>query len=91
MKKIVARFFVKKDSIAAFKDLAAAIVEKTRKEKGCLFYGLFEDVARPGVFLFYEEYRDQAAVDLHMSSVYLQAFLRDSAKMQSKKPIVDII
>ncbi len=91
MKKIVARLFIKDSSIAAFKSLIPELIEKTRAEKGCLCYSLFEDVTCPGAFLFYEEYRDQAAVNLHMSSAYLQSFLRDSAEMQSRKPIIDII
>ena len=91
MKKIVARLFIKKDSIPAFKGYASEIIEKTRQEKGCLFYSLFEDVACPGEFLFYEEYRDQAAVDQHMRSAYLQAFLKNAAEMQSKDPILHMV
>jgi quinol monooxygenase YgiN len=91
MKRIVARFFIKNDSIDAFKCLAAELVEETRKEEGCLFYSLFEDAACPGEFLFYEEYQNQAAVDLHIGSAYFQVFSKGSAEMQSKKPVIDII
>ena len=91
MKRIVARLFVKEESVAAFKGLFAGLAEKTRQEDGCLFYCLYEDVARPGDFLCYEEYCDQAAVDRHMGSAHLQAFLKGTASLQARPPIVDFL
>jgi quinol monooxygenase YgiN len=70
-KRVIARIFIKNESIEAFKKQADVIIQKTRSEKGCLFYSLFEDVSRSGEFLFYEEYADQAALDIHFKSEYL--------------------
>ena len=75
----------------AFKKQANVIIQKTRNEKGCLFYSLFEDVSRPGEFLFYEEYADQAALDIHFKSEYLKIFRTKIHDLCSKDAIVDVI
>jgi quinol monooxygenase YgiN len=90
-KKVIARFFIKNESIESFKKQAAVIIQKTRKEKGCLFYSLFQDVSSPGEFLFYEEYASQEALDIHSNSEYLKTFRTIVSNMQSKEKVVDII
>ena len=90
-KKVIARFFIKNESIESFKKQAAVIIQKTRKEKGCLFYSLFQDVSSPGEFLFYEEYASQEALDIHSNSEYLKIFRTSISNMQSKEKVVDII
>jgi quinol monooxygenase YgiN len=90
-KRVIARLFIKPESIMVFKKLSAQMVEKTNKEEGCIFYSLFEDVARPGEFLFYEEYKDQAALEIHQKSEYLANFRKVNADMHAKKPIIDVV
>ena len=90
-KKVIARLFIKKGSIEAFKKYAALIIPQTRKEKDCLFYSLFEDIAQPGEFIFYEEYADQEALDVHFNSPYLRTFRDSVSSMQAKEKIVEII
>ena len=90
-KKVIARLFIKNESIESFKKQAAVIIQKTRKEKGCLFYSLFQDVSSPGEFLFYEEYASQEALDIHSNSEYLKTFRTIVSNMQSKEKVVKII
>jgi quinol monooxygenase YgiN len=47
-------------------------IEKFREEDGCLGYTLLEDRKRPGRFMTYERWRDQAALTAHMSSTTMQ-------------------
>ena len=90
-KKVIARLFIKNESIESFKKQADEIIQKTRKEKGCLFYSLFQDVTITGEFLFYEEYASQEALDIHSNSEYLKIFRTSISNMQSKEKVVDII
>ena len=90
-KKVIARLFIKNESIESFKKQAVEIIQKTRKEKGCIFYSLFQDVSSPGEFLFYEEYARQDALDIHSNSEYLKTFRTIVSNMQSKEKVVDII
>jgi quinol monooxygenase YgiN len=90
-KRVIARLFIKKESIDSFKDKAAVIIQKTRKEKGCLFYSLFQDLSCPGEFLFYEEYADQKALEIHFNSAYLKTFRTGVSNMQFKEKVVEVI
>jgi quinol monooxygenase YgiN len=90
-KKVIARLFIKNESIESFKKQTVEIIQKTRKEKGCIFYSLFQDVSSPGEFLFYEEYASQDALDIHSNSEYLKTFRTSVSKMQSKEKVVDIV
>ena len=90
-KKVIALLFIRNESIESFKKQAAVIIQKTRKEKGCLFYSLFQDVTITGEFLFYEEYASQDALDIHSNSEHLKTFRTIVSNMQSKEKVVDII
>jgi quinol monooxygenase YgiN len=41
--------------------------------------------------LFYEEYKDQAALEIHQKSEYLANFRKVNADMHAKKPIIDVV
>jgi len=74
MKVIVARVKVKEGQEAAFISVAGVLVEATRKEPGCLFYTLYQSPMDPKSFIFYEEYKDQAAFESHGSSDHFKIF-----------------
>ena len=90
-KTVIARLFIKEKLTQDFKEQAAVIIQKTRTEKGCLFYSLFQDVSHPGEFLFYEEYASKEALDIHFKSEYLKTFRASIIHMQSKDSVVEII
>ncbi|MBF0619577.1 MAG: antibiotic biosynthesis monooxygenase [Candidatus Omnitrophica bacterium] len=90
-KKVIARLFIKEGSLAAFKKEADVVIKNTRAEKGCLFYSLFQDAQSPTDFLFYEEYTDQAALDVHFNSAYLAAFRQVVAGMALKSTVVEVV
>jgi quinol monooxygenase YgiN len=90
-KKVIALIFIKNESIETFKKQAVALIQKTRNEKGCLFYSLFQDISNPGEFLFYEEYANQDALDIHFKSGYLETFRTSMSTLQSQEAVIDII
>ena len=57
----------------------AALITPSRAEEGCLRYELSVSPDQPGTFLFYESFRDQAAIDAHVASAHFQAFLKARA------------
>ena len=73
-KIVVARVTVKEGQEAAFTAVASVLVEATRKEAGCLFYTLYQSPMDPKSFIFYEEYKDQAAFDFHSNSDHFKTF-----------------
>lgn len=50
-----------------FRDLRAAI---ERGEPDCLYYSLLKSRTNPRAYLVEEQYRDEAAFDVHQSSAY---------------------
>lgn len=54
------------------------LIGPTRSEPGCVDYVLFELKESPGTFYMREAYKDKAALDSHMASPHLQAFLARS-------------
>jgi quinol monooxygenase YgiN len=56
------------EAAATMKELA----EATRQEPGCIHYIPVQDPEDPRNFLFYEQYRDQAAFEEHGASEHFQ-------------------
>jgi|SRR5579871_1409968 len=52
------------------------LVTPTRSEPGCLGYELNTSSEKPGTFLFYEKFANQAALDAHVNSPHFQGFLK---------------
>jgi quinol monooxygenase YgiN len=69
MKKIIgARVKVRADKVDAFLAAAQPLVAGSRAEAGCISYTLYQDPSDRTVFFFFEEWRDQAAVDAHFAA-----------------------
>ena len=53
------------------------LVNKSRQDKGNVFYSHLEDVYTKNQFLIVENWADQAAVDAHNKTEHLQDFLKN--------------
>jgi quinol monooxygenase YgiN len=62
----------KGDALAALLAEQAAAVRQA--EPGCLVYRPHRSAKDPALFLFYEQYRDDAAFDFHRKAPHLAAF-----------------
>ena len=62
----------KGDALAALLAEQAAVV--LREEPGCLVYRAHRSVSDPDLFLFYETYENEAALDGHRRAPHLAAF-----------------
>ncbi|AZB41344.1 antibiotic biosynthesis monooxygenase [Bacillus sp. FJAT-42376] len=56
-----------------FAEMKKAIAP-SRAEEGCISYDLHRSKEDPGVFVFYENWKDQAAVDSHMQAPHYKAY-----------------
>jgi quinol monooxygenase YgiN len=88
-KVIVARVAVKSGQEAAFIGVASKLVEATRQEAGNLFYSLYMSPLNPTEFIFYEEYKDDAAFQAHSESAHFAAFADAIKDMTAGDLIVD--
>jgi quinol monooxygenase YgiN len=62
----------KGDALAALLTEQAAVVRKA--EPGCLAYRPHRSTKDPDVFVFYEQYRDEAAFDAHRKAPHLASY-----------------
>ncbi|WP_336973783.1 putative quinol monooxygenase [Sphingobium aromaticiconvertens] len=70
---VVAILTSKPDKADALRDLLIPATEAFRQEDGCRAYSLHEDIKRPGRFMTYEVWRDEAALAAHMESPTMKA------------------
>ena len=72
MFSLVARFKATAGHEEALKAALLPCVAPTRAEAGCHTYVLHQAAEDPALFIFYEVWRDQAALDAHMESAHFK-------------------
>ncbi len=70
---LVAELQVKAGEEVAVKEALLAMVSPTRKEPGCLCYNLHQSKKDKTVFMFYEQWASQAALDAHGKTPHMAA------------------
>lgn len=55
--------------------LSRQMTEETRKEPGCLHYLVHQSKDNPRRFAFYEQYRDEAALEAHWAAPHYAQFI----------------
>lgn len=74
-KKIIgAKLTIKADKVDDFIAAAKTIIAASRAEPGCVSYTLYQDPYNKTVFFFFEEWKDQAAIDTHFAMPHFKAF-----------------
>ncbi|MCZ2495839.1 antibiotic biosynthesis monooxygenase [Xylophilus sp. Kf1] len=71
--QIVATMVARPDQADAVRALLVATIDDFRVEPGCSGYILTEDRRRPGRFMTYETWSDEAALAAHMHSPAMTA------------------
>lgn len=62
------------EKAAEFEALFRAYVSPSREEAGCIEYHMLRDTQDPTLFIFYEIWASQAALDEHSSLPHMKAF-----------------
>ena len=74
----------------AFKDYLKNLVEKSRQDQGNLFYTYLIDGLDENKFMIVENWADQAAIDAHNETAYLQDFLQNARSYLTKDFVIRI-
>lgn len=90
MIKVVAKSIVKSDQIETYKNSVRELIEKTRKEAGCISYQLFQDIKNAKVFTFIEEWESEDALNKHMSSKHFQEIVPKLAQLREQNSEINI-
>lgn len=71
---LIVNFTVAEANLEEAKRLIAQLEEHTRREPGCVEYRGHQSTDDPCRFVFYELYRDQAALDAHRATPHYAKF-----------------
>lgn len=72
---VVAKVMAKKESVAAVRSELLKLIAPTRNEEGCIEYRLHQDHDDPAVFIFYENWQNEASLVRHMESSHFKDYL----------------
>lgn len=76
-----ARFQAKPEFLIELRDRLFEMVDLTIQEPGCLFYNLHNDRDDESIFYFLEGWKDQAALQLHDATSYVQAIIANAPRL----------
>jgi len=70
----------KQETTVALRTMLLDMVVNSRKEEACIHYDLHES-AGDRTFIFQEEWKDQAGLDLHNKQPYILAFVAQADQL----------
>lgn len=76
---VIATLTIRPGSLEALRGPAAACMEATLKEDGCISYELFSSVVDPEKLVFVEKWETRAALTAHSKSEHLVAWRETSS------------
>lgn len=86
MKLIIGTWTIQEQKREDFIQLCQWITPLSHEEEGLISYRFTEDQLAPNTFIFVEEWRDQAAIDFHVSQAYFKEFMEKATPML-KQPL----
>jgi quinol monooxygenase YgiN len=88
---LIALLVAQPDKIDATKKFLLELVDKTRRESGCVEYHLHQTENNPAEFTFYESWTKRADWDLHMTRPYVQAIAHRSKELLAVTPQIKLL
>jgi quinol monooxygenase YgiN len=73
---VIARVRAKAGQESRLRQELQSLLAPTRAEAGCISYDLHQSQSDPALFVFYENWTSQAALDAHFQTPHLQAHLK---------------
>lgn len=87
---VVARMKVQSGKESEFETMVKEIIPQVEKEEGTLQYTLSRAQANPLEYLFFEKYRDQEAINSHMTTEYFKEMSKKLAGVLDGAPVIEI-
>ena len=91
MKKIIAAHLtLKSEKMESFINYTKELIEKSRAEEGNISYTLYQNPTDPVKFIFFEEWMNQEAIELHFATAHFQDFEQVLANYVAEPPVITI-
>lgn len=84
---VVAKVVARKDSVDLVKAELLRLIAPTRNEQGCIEYRLHQDHDDPAVFIFYENWQNEASLARHMESDHFRNYVSAVDGMLAEKVV----
>ena len=84
MVTLIAQNEVKIEHLSEALGLYKELVQKTREESGCIKYDLYVDEKNENHFTFFEEWKDEAALEAHRNSENFTRIIPQLTLLRSK-------
>ena len=87
--RVVAKHVVKEDGKEEFVAILQELVQKTRLEKGCISYSLYESLDDPNIVTMLEEWESKEALDTHIKTEHFTRIIPQTGKFLSVPVAID--
>lgn len=78
---VLAKVKAKEGMVKEVKQELMSLVATTRSEPGCIDYNLHQSTDDESLFMFYENWTSKQALDEHIQTPHLQAFIAKADKL----------
>ncbi len=88
---IVAKITLKADKVDTFIEAVKPLIAASRAEPGCISYTPYQNPYEKTAIFFFEEWKDQAAIDFHFATPHFKAFGEQIKDMIVGAPEITIL
>jgi quinol monooxygenase YgiN len=88
--KVVAKHYVKPEKVEDYIGLSKELVKETLKEKGCIEYGLYQDLENPHILTMIEEWEDNNCLEMHFNSEHFMEIIPLMADFYEKEVEINV-
>lgn len=86
MLKVIVNSTVSEENIEAFLKIYQELIDKTRKEVGCIKYELFQQIDEVTHFTLIEEWETRAHLTAHTKTEHFTTLVPLLAKLEKEEP-----
>jgi quinol monooxygenase YgiN len=84
MLKVVAKNYADPKRIDEILSLCRELVETTRRERGCISYGVYRDAEHPELLTMIEEWESREDLDAHLRSEHFTRLVPQMSKLMTR-------
>lgn len=84
MLKVVAKNYANPDHLDEALSLCRELVEITRREKGCISYGVYQDADHPELLTMIEEWESREDLDAHLHAEHFTRIVPQLGRLMTR-------
>lgn len=81
---VIARITAKSGMEEIVKNELVGLIEPSRADEGCINYDMHQYLKNPALFMFHENWTSEEALNNHLATPHLQAFIKKADDLLAK-------